>query len=414
MSRNYAYVTLLSDNSYYRGVLILQESLRRVGCKYPLVCMVTEDVDKDVIDILEKAKVGIRLVDKIPLPEAVQEYNIQTGSVFGEIWKYTPTKFNAFSLTEFEKIVFLDADILVLKNLDHCFSFNSMSVATDGEYANLYPTRPHFNSGFMVIRPYEDEMEELCKFMETADLHSIVPGQPISDQDILNIYYKEAWEKMPACHLSKYYNVFPMHVPKALAGDVMSNAYFVHFTGTKPWHAKQVQEYIAVPNGETWVSVLVGESSTDFISLVFYEMAYAILELSNSNNNEPLAWPSLLTNGQFEYTISKVALDFFKDPDNAEYYVNKAIEKRNDYEPYRTLVAEINLQKRIRDSYLIIRDLLLHQFETNYFTNKNNLDYYFINQILSVWYSESAKYICTCVLNNLNLDISKFIDFGLK
>ena len=42
-----AYVTLLSTESYLEAVLVLNQSLRNVNSEYPLVCMVTDNLDTD-------------------------------------------------------------------------------------------------------------------------------------------------------------------------------------------------------------------------------------------------------------------------------------------------------------------------------------------------------------------------------
>ena len=48
------------------------------------------------------------------------------------IWEFCLTKLRAFGLTQFKKIVFLDADIMVLKNLDQLFEKPPMTSALDG------------------------------------------------------------------------------------------------------------------------------------------------------------------------------------------------------------------------------------------------------------------------------------------
>ena len=73
------------------------------------------------------------------------------------IWENVPSKFEIFNLTQFEKIVYLDADIYVLKNLDHLFAAPHLTAALDGEYFNLWEGWPHFNAGCMVIEPSNEE-----------------------------------------------------------------------------------------------------------------------------------------------------------------------------------------------------------------------------------------------------------------
>ena len=48
-----AYVTLLSNQVYYKGVLALHRSLQAVKAKYPLYCMLSLSVEKEVERDLE-------------------------------------------------------------------------------------------------------------------------------------------------------------------------------------------------------------------------------------------------------------------------------------------------------------------------------------------------------------------------
>jgi hypothetical protein len=65
MSRNAAYVTLLTKDAYLPGALVVDLCLRSVGSKYPLVAMVTPTLPQEARDILKKK--GIIVKDVPPL-----------------------------------------------------------------------------------------------------------------------------------------------------------------------------------------------------------------------------------------------------------------------------------------------------------------------------------------------------------
>ena len=48
-----AYVTLLSTESFFEAVLVLNQSLKNVNSEYPLVCMVTNNLNGKITKILE-------------------------------------------------------------------------------------------------------------------------------------------------------------------------------------------------------------------------------------------------------------------------------------------------------------------------------------------------------------------------
>jgi hypothetical protein len=51
--KNYSYVTMLSDDSYIFGIILLQKSLKDVDTQYPLEVLVTSNVSKTILKILE-------------------------------------------------------------------------------------------------------------------------------------------------------------------------------------------------------------------------------------------------------------------------------------------------------------------------------------------------------------------------
>ncbi len=228
--KNYSYVTYLTDDSYAYGVILLKETLDKTQSKYPLHVLITEDVSTSTVEILEQLKVSYELVEKILLPEHIHQSNLQKNKKFAITWQYCLTQLQVFNLKQFDKIVFLDADIMILKNIDHLFELPHLTAAMDGEYFNIYPDYPHFNSGCMVIEPSEIEFNNIQSFIK-----GILPGdQIIANQEILNLYYKD-WINNKELHLNKYYNIFGPYVLKEHLKDIQENAYFIHFVGRKPW-----------------------------------------------------------------------------------------------------------------------------------------------------------------------------------
>ena len=120
MDKNYSYVSLLTDDTYTYGIVLLAETLKQAESKYPLYVLVTDNVSESCLEILNEIEnVNYSVIDAIPIPEDIYNFNRSLDFRLGTIWKNTWTKFKIFDLTEFSKIVFLDADIMILKNLDH-------------------------------------------------------------------------------------------------------------------------------------------------------------------------------------------------------------------------------------------------------------------------------------------------------
>lgn len=114
----FAWITLINSNEYFKGALGLYFSLQRVKTKYPFIIMVVENgISEDNIQVLKDLKIEYYLIkDKSFL--SINDYN--NGSHAS-----TLNKFQMYNLKEkFNKLCFVDADVLFYKNLDYIFYFD--------------------------------------------------------------------------------------------------------------------------------------------------------------------------------------------------------------------------------------------------------------------------------------------------
>ncbi|KAF2007782.1 glycosyltransferase family 8 protein [Amniculicola lignicola CBS 123094] len=129
MSNNNAYATLLTRPSYLAGVILLAYTLHKCSPSTPLIVLHTpgDTLPKACIDALEleaaSSNIILRKVDhvKISMSEAKDEGDGGRGKEIGmvaERFADTWTKLRVFELhgMGFEKICFLDADMLVLRD----------------------------------------------------------------------------------------------------------------------------------------------------------------------------------------------------------------------------------------------------------------------------------------------------------
>ena len=180
MSKKYSYVSLLTNDNYTYGIVLLKESMKKVNTKYPLHVLVTNNVSTASLELLTQIGATYEVVDTIAISEDIYNYNFNINKRLAVTWKNCWTKFKIFDLTQFDKIVFLDADIMVLKNLDHLFSKKHMTAALDGEYFKLWPDRPHFNSGCMVIEPNHKLFDDILNYANNFDVKDLY-GEVFAD-----------------------------------------------------------------------------------------------------------------------------------------------------------------------------------------------------------------------------------------
>jgi glycogenin glucosyltransferase len=232
-----AYITLLSTMSYLSGVIVLCESLRRVKAGYPLCVALSSNIPVCVDELLrQKGLHIIRLPPSIDIPEELKKKSGHWGNTFD--------KLHLFSLTGFEKLVYLDSDMMVLTNIDELFDRPHMSAVAAGRLVN--PQWERLNSGLMVIEPVPQLAEEIAATLGKALLELQLQGQEsIGDQDLINAYYPE-WPFSETLHLDEGYNMFywdldsyvnqhGYYFPDA-PGTQARLVRVVHFVGPhKPW-----------------------------------------------------------------------------------------------------------------------------------------------------------------------------------
>ena len=165
------YACVLSTNNYLEGVLVLNNNLKKLNSKYDLLCLINETITEESKRILEENNIKYKEFKSV-------KYKVQHTS----IWNNTFDKFNIFLLEEYEKVVYLDADLLILENLDFLFDYDTPAMVIDRpNYTDRY------NSGVLVIKPDKEVFKILVRMKEQQSLYNKLIG----DQDILNDYYLE-------------------------------------------------------------------------------------------------------------------------------------------------------------------------------------------------------------------------------
>ncbi len=139
--KKYAYVVLLMINdSYLDGALVCGYSIRKNCILSPtieLVCMITEGVSQKAKDAL------VIIFDKVVVVPLLSVDASSWGSKKQKElyhWiEYSPTKWNCLALTDYDKVFLLDADMIVLEDLSHVFSFSTPAGVFTSPY--MYPYR---------------------------------------------------------------------------------------------------------------------------------------------------------------------------------------------------------------------------------------------------------------------------------
>ena len=234
-----AYVTLLTTEDYFSGVVTMIASLKATQTQVPICCIVTPNISEEMSNSLVET-FGVNIIRKntIECPEQIKSrLNEQPYTPY---WQNTFTKLHIFDLTDFDKIVYLDSDLFITSSIDDLFMRPHMSAVLDSMY--LCDDRAdfeiagdeyfrYFNSGLMVIEPNHKIFEECLEFLE------YLPNDRCwGDQNLLSrIFYN--WKNKPELKLPLEYNCLVSR-----ANDYSTKYWFNqnnikvwHFVNIKPW-----------------------------------------------------------------------------------------------------------------------------------------------------------------------------------
>ncbi|XP_071838929.1 glycogenin-1-like isoform X4 [Apostichopus japonicus] len=221
LSETEAFVTLATNDRYAYGALALGQSLRNSATTRQLAVLVTAQVTQAMRRQLTMVYDHIQQVDPLDSHDTAHLALLARPEL-----GITFSKIHCWTLTQYTKCVFLDADCLVIKNVDDLFDREEFSAAPDVGWPDC------FNSGVFVFRPSDETHRGL---LQCAVTQGSFDG---GDQGLLNIYFKDWAFKDISKHLPFIYNmtssVSYSYLPayRQFGNDVR----IVHFIGmAKPW-----------------------------------------------------------------------------------------------------------------------------------------------------------------------------------
>lgn len=174
VSSRQAFVTMLYTirgdmyvDGFEIGVRVLGQSLREVHTQFDYVVLCTDDVPLSVRRVLKNDGWIVKPIENIKLNERFNENVL---------------KLNIFKLTEYRRVVFLDADVIVTRNIDELFKCGSFCASF--RHSDL------FNSGILVVKPSLIELGKITKAMANIT-DSRWFHNTYGDQVVLNYYFKD-------------------------------------------------------------------------------------------------------------------------------------------------------------------------------------------------------------------------------
>ncbi|KAK4705130.1 hypothetical protein P7C70_g1082, partial [Phenoliferia sp. Uapishka_3] len=223
MALKFAVVTLLTTDSYLPGALTAIHSLLDVEGAAPFrpfetVCIITPStVGHESLQAVEKVFDHVIGVEEIMTQSWTELDLLGRKDLAASL-----TKLHLFRLSQYQKVIFIDADTLILRPISPLFDSPSpFSAAPDSGWPDA------FNSGFMVATPSEATFDALMDMM--AQRGSWDGG----DQGLLNDFFPD-WNRLSFTYNvtpSAYYTYAPAYRRHGTDVSVL------HFIGRqKPWN----------------------------------------------------------------------------------------------------------------------------------------------------------------------------------
>ena len=225
--KKYAISTMLidaDDSDYVLGAIKLVKSLS--------LTMSTKDFDFVLLELIER-----------PLSFKIKEILINAGWKIKSVHRIKPhdekntfprfrdqfTKLQLWDMTEYQRIIYLDSDTLVIKDISSLvkipMSDNVQIVASkdiaDGKW------RTTFNMGMFMIKPDHSEYTRLLKMKDTVKFETAM-----SEQGFLNVVYKGKWLD-PGFEFNA--NIAAFSQIPTFWKSIEEKIRIIHYTMEKPW-----------------------------------------------------------------------------------------------------------------------------------------------------------------------------------
>ncbi|KAI3445328.1 hypothetical protein Pfo_001993 [Paulownia fortunei] len=197
-----AYVTVLhSSEDYVCGAIILAQSIIKSNSTKDLVLLADDSISMKSLQGLKAAGWKTKHIKRIRSPYAESE-------TYNE-WNYS--KLRIWQLTEYDKLIFVDSDFVILGNTDEFFVYPQLSAAGNSRF----PSK--------------------CTFQTLMKQRFKVASYNGGDQGFLNEMFMW-WHRWPTkLNFLKDFKPLPDFMHELIPKDV----YALHYLGLKPWMCHQ-------------------------------------------------------------------------------------------------------------------------------------------------------------------------------
>ena len=248
----YSFVTLVTNEDYALAARALARSLIMTKAQWPLTVLAVRDVPG--LAELESLGCSILHVDALPVSDEFRARHTRKAqhaeAPFTKGNKpafHDPldnfVKLRLWELDQYKKVVFLDADMLVIQNIDRLFGYPEFVAAP-----NVYESLADFhrmNSGVFVAEPSHTTFDTMLARLDQ-------PGVfwPRTDQTFLQSFFPQ-WHGLPYIFNTLQYVWF--NLPGLWDWN---SIHVVHYQYEKPWEPNHPKQDLLQPLIDLWWHIL--------------------------------------------------------------------------------------------------------------------------------------------------------------
>ncbi len=174
----FAYVFYATNDVYALGALVAIKQLKHL--------QVQDEIEFVILHLSLSDHILVKIEEMEVIAKPVSPLNFYSPD---NHYKDCLIKLRVFHLIQYDRIVFLDADSLPLKNLDHLFTLPfKESIAAPRAY---WLPQPFITSLLLVVNPSLILWNQVQKYFETAEENNLY------DMDIVNYAFKDEIHFLP-------------------------------------------------------------------------------------------------------------------------------------------------------------------------------------------------------------------------
>jgi hypothetical protein len=269
----YAYVLLvMCGDAYTPGAIVMAESIRMTrkqeGASIPppdIVCVCTPDVS-------ERARAAIATVARVVSIDYVRydTKRMKTSrqmELYGAWLSEAYTKWRCLELTEYQKVLFVDADLLVVNNIDHLFALQAPAGTFSTPWAREYSPESSFDlrgyprdhgavvpaktimdtikrgngylafASMLLLEPNRKAFQELCAMVEGMQPFGIDSWSTPDEQSIVLYYARQGvnWSMIHQKYNAIVYKINWLRQRQGREITITVPHVLHYFSSKKPW-----------------------------------------------------------------------------------------------------------------------------------------------------------------------------------